>query len=300
MELYFTEQQTDFLRFGIRINETLYQARSDYQELIVVDTEPFGRLLALDGFVQLTERDEFIYHEMIAHVPMIQHPNPRRVLVIGGGDGGTVREVLRHPEVERVVLAEIDGQVIDVCRRFFPSTSRSLDDPRVEVCVCDGIEYVRNAEAGSFDVVLVDSSEPVGPGIQLFESPFYASVHRALSERGIMVAQTESPFYNADLIVQARRGIAASFAETKTYLAAVPTYPSGLWSFTMGIKQIVTETDEERAKHQQRMKALAGQVRYWTPEIQEAAFQLPRFLREGHSPDGRIPVGSTVEGEGHV
>lgn len=272
MELWFTEQQTDNLRWSTRVTRTLHSEKSQYQDILVVETPQFGRLLALDGFVQTTDVDEFIYHEMLAHVPLFTHPDPRRVLVIGGGDGGIVREAVKHSGVREVHLVEIDGQVIETCRKFFPSISCELDNPRVKVHVEDGIEFVKNVK-DPYDVVIIDSSEPVGPGIGLFTKEFYGSVSRALAPDGLMVAQTESPFYNQDVIKMAWSGISATFPIARLYLAAVPTYPSGLWSLTMGSKKY-----NPLDVHDGRFQGIA--TRYYTPDVHRAAFSLPRFVEE--------------------
>lgn len=272
MELWFTEQHTDNLRWSARVTRTLHSEKSQYQDILVVETPQLGRLLALDGFVQTTDVDEFVYHEMLAHVPLFTHPDPRRVLIIGGGDGGIVREAVKHPGVREVHLVEIDGQVIEICRKFFPNISCELDNPRVKVHVEDGIEFVKNVK-DPYDVVIIDSSEPIGPGIGLFTQEFYRSVSKALAPDGLMVAQTESPFYNQDVIKMAWSGISATFPIAQLYLAAVPTYPSGLWSLTMGSKKY--SPLEVRSDRFQGIS-----TEYYTPDVHRAAFSLPRFVEE--------------------
>lgn len=272
MELWFTEQQTDNLRWSARVTRTLHSEKSQYQDILVVETPQLGRLLALDGFVQTTDIDEFVYHEMLAHVPLFTHPDPRRVLIIGGGDGGIVREAVKHPGVREFHLVEIDGQVIEICRKFFPNISCELDNPRVKVHVEDGIEFVKNVK-DPYDVVIIDSSEPIGPGIGLFTQEFYGSVSKALAPDGLMVAQTESPFYNQDVIKMAWSGISATFPIARLYQAAVPTYPSGLWSLTMGSKKY--NPLEVRSDRFQGIS-----TKYYTPDVHRAAFSLPRFVEE--------------------
>ncbi|HEY8416487.1 MAG TPA: polyamine aminopropyltransferase [Limnochordales bacterium] len=282
MELWFTEKQTPALGITCKVRRTLVEEHTGYQHLAILETEQFGRMLVLDGMVQTTEKDEFVYHEMIAHVALNTHPNPRRVAVIGGGDGGTVREVLKHRSVERVVLIEIDGRVVEACREYLPTISCGLSDPRVEVRIADGVEYIRSAE-NEYDVVLIDSTEPVGCAVGLFSAPFYRDVARALREDGIMVAQTESPFINQEVIRQSNAGIRASFPITRLYLASIPTYPSGLWSFTLGSKRY-DPLDVDPAS----IPAL--ETRYYTPQIHHAAFRLPRFVQE------LVEAAATVEG----
>lgn len=272
MELWFTEQQTDNVRFSCRVKETIYAGRSAFQEIALYDTVEFGRMLVLDGYVQTTVRDEFVYHEMIAHVPLFTHPDPKRVLVIGGGDGGTVREVLKHRTVTEVTMVEIDAEVVSVCHRYLPETSGQLHDPRVAVIATDGIRFVREAKE-KYDVIIIDSSEPVGPGAGLFTREFYQSVHDALGEEGVMVAQTESPFCNADLISQVFAAVKGVFPVAMLYTAHVPTYPSGMWTFTLGSKG-----RDPRQGDAARLPGLA--TRYYTPALQQGAFMLPRLVAD--------------------
>ncbi|MBO8125762.1 MAG: polyamine aminopropyltransferase [Firmicutes bacterium] len=270
METWLTENQTKNMRLSLRIKEILHHEQTEFQELVVVDTLEYGRMLVLDGAIQTTERDEFTYHEMIAHVPAFAHPAPKRVCVIGGGDGGTVRELLKHPSIEEIDHVEIDGKVIEASRKYLPTLSSGLDDPRVNSLVTDGIKHVESVE-NRYDIIIVDSSDPVGPGVQLFEVPFYTNCYRALAEGGLLVAQTESPFSEADLLVKAYRNIAQVFPQTKVYLANVPTYPSGLWSFTCGSK------GPDPAKAPEKVEFA---TKYYTPEIHRAAFTLPPFVQE--------------------
>jgi spermidine synthase len=248
----------------------LHQETTAYQELVVAETKAYGRMLVLDGAVQTTMVDEFVYHEMITHVPLMLHPHPARVGIIGGGDGGAVREVLKHPSVESVHLIEIDEAVVQAAKRYFPELSRDLDNPRATVSCVDGIQWVR--EARNFDVIMVDSTDPVGPAVGLFQPDFYQSVANALGDQGIMVAQSESPFLEPEVIQMVVRGMRTAFPFVRLYLAAIPTYPSGLWSFTLGSKAPLAETvDLSRAPQP---------TRYWTPEIQHAAFTLPQFVQD--------------------
>ncbi|TPW18578.1 MAG: spermidine synthase, partial [Elusimicrobia bacterium] len=216
---------------GFRLKRRLFAGRSKFQAVEIVETAGHGRMLFNDGMAMLSERDEFIYHEMIAHVPLFTHPRPRRALVIGGGDGGTVREALRHRSVERCVLVEIDGLVVDACRRFLPSTASALSDPRVEVRLEDGAAFVRRTRE-RFDVVIVDSTEPVGPAAPLFGRSFYAAVRRLLAPGGIVVSQGGSPFYEPATIESLFKVLRPSFRKVSAYLFTNLTYPGGLWAFT--------------------------------------------------------------------
>lgn len=273
MELYLTEQQTENQRLTVRVTKTLHHEQTNFQELVIVETPQWGRLLALDGFFQTNDVDEFVYHEMGAHVPLFTHAAPKRVLVIGGGDGGMVREVVKHPGVEHVDLVEIDGRVIETCREYFPRISVALTgNPKVHVHVEDGIKWVQEHEA-EYDVIIIDSSEPVGPGEGLFTPEFYANVYKCLTGDGIMVAQTESPWTNAHVIERAFGGISKSFPITRLYTCAVPTYPTGLWSFTLGSKKY----DPLLAEAEERYQGM--ETKYYTPAVHHAAFQLPRFVQ---------------------
>lgn len=283
MELWLKEKENENLHIGIRVSRVLHQERSRFQDIAIVDTPALGRMLVLDGVVQTTVKDEFAYHEMIAHVPLMAHPNPRRVLIIGGGDGGTVREVIKHPTVERVDLVEIDERVIAVCREYLPELSAGFDDPRVNIIIADGLEYVKQVR-GQYDVVIIDSSDPIGPAVGLFQEAFYRDVHGALADGGIMVAQTESPFFNQDLIRQSYAGIRDAFPVARLYLASVPTYPSGLWSFTLGSKRY-----DPLAVDPASIPPL--DTRYYTPQVHHAAFQLPRFVEELVRPAAAVEGG---------
>ncbi len=271
MELWYTELQTPNLGFSCKIKETLWSVQTSYQELAVLDTFQFGKMLVLDGMVQTTDIDEFVYHEMIVHVPMRTHPNPSDVLVIGGGDGGAIREVCKYPSLKQATLVEIDDQVVQASRRFFPQISSSLTDPRVKIVHADGVEYIRSFHE-AFDVVIVDSTEPVGPAESLFQTPFYQAVYKALKPDGLMVAQTESPFVNADLIRSVQARIHSVFPDTYLYLASIPTYPSGLWSFTLGSRRYNPLFPENPYVPQD--------TRYYTPDVHQGAFSLPRFVSD--------------------
>lgn len=270
MELWVTEYQTPSLGFSCKVTETLRTLQTPFQNLAVVHTEQFGKMLLLDGMVQTTEKDEFVYHEMITMIALNSHPRPENVLVIGGGDGGALREVVRHPAVTRGTLVEIDEQVIEAARDFFPGHSCSFNDLKSQLIIADGIKYIKD-HANTFDVVIVDSTEPVGPAQALFSPAFYESVFNALKDDGMLVVQSESPFFNEDVIKMAYGGIKQWFPITKLYLAAIPTYPSGLWSFTVGSKRY----DPEVAVNDDKLE-----YKYYTLDIHQAAFKLPAFVKK--------------------
>ncbi len=265
------EEQTPGYRTQWKVTRTLHEEQTPFQHLQVVEMEDFGRALILDGAVQTTVGDEYIYHEMIAHVPLLTHPNPERVLVIGGGDGGTVREVLKHPSVKKVEMVEIDQGVIDACRRFLPETSCSLDHPKLNLVVGDGLAWVAG-RSEEYDVILVDSSDPTGPAEGLFNRAFYQNVHRALKPGGLFVAQTLSPFFHQSLIRDVYKVVSAIFPITVPYLTVVPTYPSGLHCFMMGSKR--------HHPLRQGMREPTWPTRWYTPSVHRAAFQLPPVVAE--------------------
>lgn len=273
MDLWMTEWQTQHLGMSARIKETLFSGRSSFQEIAVVESEPFGRMLVLDGVFQTSLFDEFIYHEMMAHVSLSTHPRPERILIIGGGDGGTAREVLRHPSVEKVEMIEIDGMVVDVCKKFLPEISAALiaGSPRLEVKIGDGIQHMSQAE-NEYDVIIVDCSDPIGPGEGLFTKAFYRDVYRALKADGLFVQQTESPFYHQDLIQRLWLDVEELFPVARMYLAHIPLYPGGMHSFTMGSKKAdPLET---------ALRPLPFRTRYFNELIYHSCFALPNFVQE--------------------
>ncbi len=268
MDLWVTEYQTPSLGFACKVKETLAVEQTPFQFLSVVDTEQFGKMLLLDGMVMTTEKDEFIYHEMITQIALNSHPHPEQVLIIGGGDGGALREVVRHPLVQKGTLVEIDERVVENSKKYFPDLACSFASPKAEVIIADGIEYIKG-QTNQYDIILIDSTEPVGPAVQLFLPEFYQAVYNALKADGMIVAQSESPFFNADVIKMVYDGISSTFPVTKLYLANVPTYPSGLWSFTVGSRQYDPEII---------LSAPEGPKKYYTQDVHQAAFKLPAFV----------------------
>lgn len=275
MNLWLTENCND-TGLTFRIKETLFTAQSDFQKIDVVDTHTWGRMLLLDDCVMTTDRDEFVYHEMIAHVPMLVHPNPKRVLVIGGGDGGTVREIVRHPSVEEVVLAEIDGDVVEACKVWFPQIAGELTNPKVTVKIADGVAYMAN-EAQNFDLIIIDSTDPIGPGEGLFTETFYNNAFKALNPDGLMVAQTESPFLNANVIQKVYPMYQRIFPKVAMYTGHIPTYPSGFWTWAFCSKQYDWQLPEA---HDARVEAIEKNCRYYNRTLHNAAFALPNFVKD--------------------
>jgi len=270
---WFSEYVTPGHALTLRVVETLFVGRSPFQEVAVLKTADFGHMLVLDGLVQTTERDEHIYHEMIAHVPLVAHAGPSRVLVVGGGDGGTVREVLRHPCVTHVDLCEIDAVVIEQSRLHLPTIACGLDDPRVHVHVADALEFVKQAK-GQYDVVIVDSSDPVGPGEGLFSAAFYGDVRAALRPGGVVAVQTESPFAMQAQMERAYRYLFQVFAEVHPYLGVVPSYPGAQWSWAL-----CRDAGGVGPTRFGVLPALEEQTRYYNEAVHRAAFALPSDLR---------------------
>jgi len=273
-ELWFTELHTPGAGFSLRVRRTLHSERTPFQEIALVETEDFGRVLILDGTIQLTELDEFIYHEMLVHVPMCAHPRPRRVLVIGGGDGGCVREALRHPGVEEVVLVEIDRAVLDCCRKYLPGVAGRLDDPRVEVRIEDGVKFLRR-HRGAFDVIIVDSTDPVGMAGPLTREPFFRAAREALAPRGLYAAQSQGPVFEGGQMRRVARAARRVFRSASFYLAATPTYPGGLWSFLLAARG-----GRPPAARPPRRLPARERTRYYSPAVHRAAFALPPFVEE--------------------
>lgn len=274
MELWFKEIETKDLHIGFRVSDILHRERSDFQDIAIMDTPSFGRMLVLDGIVQTTVNDEFFYHEMIVHVPLMSHPNPERVLVIGGGDGGTVREVVKHASVKHVDMVEIDGRVIELCKQHLPELSHALDDPRVHIHVADALKFIKEVAAETYDVVIVDSSDPLGPAIGLFKQEFYEDVARSLKSDGLMVAQTESPWLTPDIVRDIVAAVDAAFTRgAHLYMTTVPIYSLGQWSFTVGTKGPDPREPRLDATHH-----VPEGLQYYTADIHRAAFTLPRFV----------------------
>lgn len=278
MESWFFENQTGNFGIKIRIKSILHHEHSDYQEITVYDTYEFGNMLVLDQAVMFTDKNEFIYHEMLGLTPVFSHKNPERILIIGGGDGGVVRECLKNPFVKHVDLVEIDKKVVEVSKKFFPIIASRLDDKRVEIIADDGIEFLKRVSDNlKYDIILIDSTDPVGPAEGLFKRDFYESAEKALKDDGIFVAQTESPFYNENLIKDIGKIIRELYRESALYYAMIPVYPSGLWSFTAGSKKYRPQTVNESYG---RFDFAELNLKYYSPEIHASSFILPNFIKE--------------------
>lgn len=267
-DLWLTEQERDNLRIGYRIKEVISHEKSPFQEVAILDSYDFGRMLTLDGVVQTTAADGHIYNEMIIHVPLTMHANPKKVLIIGGGDCGAAREAAKYAGVDQIDMVEIDEVVVRQSKAHLQEVSGNLSDPRVNFIFQDGIKYVKDAQ-NEYDVIVIDSSDPIGPALPLFEKDFYAGVHRALKEDGLMVCQSQSPVLHMQVLRNTAQSLRELFAIQKTYIAMVPTYPGGVWSFTVGSKKY-KDTDASK---------LPGDTKYVNEGILSACFQLPQFVK---------------------
>lgn len=276
---WFEETLHPGLHTRLRIDKLLYEGKSDHQHLILFENPEFGRVLALNGVVQTTERDEFIYHEMLAHVPLLAHGRAREVLIIGGGDGGMLEEVLKHESVERATLVEIDAGVIDFSKRYLRSIcGNAFEDPRTEIVIADGVDYVERTDR-RYDVVIVDSTDPVGPGEVLFTERFYTACKRVLAPGGLLVTQNGVPFLQGDELQSTLTVFKRLFADATCYTATVPGYVGGCMAFGWGtddryLRQVPL------AELERRYAAMSLETRYYTPAVHQAAFALPGYISE--------------------
>ncbi len=259
------------------VDKLIYKGRSKYQNILLFENNSLGRVLALDGIVQTTEKDEFIYHEMIVHVPMFSHPDPKKVLIIGGGDGGAAEEVLKHPSVESVVMVDIDGKVIELAKKYLRKICRrAFEDNRLTLIVDDGVKYVNNTDE-RFDVIIVDSPDPIGPGKVLFTKKFYQSLYNILNKRGIISRQTGSTFFQGNELPQAYRIFKQVFPLNSVYVAAIPTYIGGFFSFVLSGKGIKSWPNLSVLKR--RFSKAGIKTDYYTPDVHKASFVLPPYIQ---------------------
>ena len=275
MEMWYTEEQTKNVRFSIRCDKQKYSAQSDYQRIEIFSTPEFGDVLVLDDRIMLTTKDEFIYHEMITHVPMATNPSIKNVLVIGAGDGGTVKELTRYKTIENIDMVEIDSMVVDACREFLPTVSCRLNDPRVHVHIDDGLRFVRRVE-NQYDLIIVDSTDPIGPGEGLFTTEFYGNCYKALNENGILVNQHESPYYKtySKAMRLAHKKLVEFFPICKVYQAHIPTYPSGHWLFGFASKKFHPTHD----LNESAWNVLGIDTQYYNTRLHLGSFALPAYV----------------------
>lgn len=273
---WFSETLYPDFHQAFEVSRVLYEGRSGFQGIVVFENPRFGRVLVLDGVIQTTERDEFCYHEMIVHVPLIAHGAARRVLIVGGGDGGCLREVLKHP-VEKATMVELDDTVVKLCREFMPSLSAgAFDDPRTDLRFMDGIEFMARTEE-RFDVIIVDSTDPIGPGEVLFTEAFYRDCHRCLTDRGILVTQSGVTFMQADEAAGTFRRMRGLFADAALYVTQVPTYTAGFMTLGWGARSPAPRATP-LAELERRVADVGLDTRYYSARVHQAAFALPVYI----------------------
>ena len=277
MELWYTENQTENIKFSARVKETVYSKKSDFQQIDIIDTYELGRVLVIDGWTMITEKDEFIYHEMIVHVPMSVNKDIKNVLVIGAGDGGTVRELTRYSTIEKIDMVEIDEVVVKASQEFLPFTACKLDDPRVNLYFQDGLEFVKG-KVNEYDLIIVDSTDPIGPGEGLFTKEFYTDCYNALTEKGILVNQGESPYYsnNAREMQRSFSKIREIFPISEAYQYNMPTYASGHWMFGFASK-VLHPTKDFNVTY---WNSLNLETKYYNTDLHLGAFALPNYVKK--------------------
>ncbi|MGE5545907.1 MAG: polyamine aminopropyltransferase [Solirubrobacterales bacterium] len=276
---WYRERLYDHWQQSFLVSKELFRSEGGLQEISLFETPGFGRVLTLDGVIQVTTGDEFVYHEMLAHVPIYAHGNVRTACVVGGGDGGMLREILKHHSIERAVLVEIDGGVVEFCREHMPTVSAgAFDDPRTEIVIADGIEYMATTDR-RFDLIVVDSTDPIGPGGVLFTEAFYKDCARCLTDEGIVVNQNGVPFLQGEEVTDTYRRRRPHFADVGFYVAAVPTYVGGFMA--LGWASHSPRPRRESAEAiAARFVAAPVETRYYTPELHRASFALPKFIKD--------------------
>lgn len=277
MEMWFHDEHTDNVKLAIRVDYQVFSAQSEIQRIDVLESKEFGKILVVDGDLMLTEKDEFIYHEMISHVPMSVHPQVEKILVIGGGDGGVVRELAKYDTVEQIDVVEADPLLVEVCRKYFPQMACSLNDPRVHIYHEDGLRFIRS-KSDAYDLIIIDSPNPFGAGEGLFTKEFYGNCFNALHEDGIMINQHESPFYKEEAFQCQRmhKRIIESFPISRIYQAHIPSYPSGHWLFGFASKRYHPIHDMDGIQ----WKLRGIQTKYYLPRLHEGVFALPAYVEE--------------------
>ena len=277
MEMWFHDEHTDNVKLAIRVDYQVFSAQSEIQRIDVLESKEFGKILVVDGDLMLTEKDEFIYHEMISHVPMAVHPQVEKILVIGGGDGGVVRELAKYDTVEQIDVVEADPLLVEVCRKYFPQMACSLNDPRVHIYHEDGLRFIRS-KSDAYDLIIIDSPNPFGAGEGLFTKEFYGNCFNALHEDGIMINQHESPFYKEEAFQCQRmhKRIIESFPISRIYQAHIPSYPSGHWLFGFASKRYHPIHDMDGIQ----WKLRGIQTKYYWPRLHEGVFALPAYVEE--------------------
>lgn len=277
MELWYTDQHTKNVRFSMKVESELGSTESEFQKIDILQTTEFGKVLVFDGELMITQNDEFIYHEMITHVPMAVHPNVKDVLVIGGGDGGTVRELTKYPCIENIEVAEIDQMVTQMCIKYFQETACKLNDPRVQMHFEEGLRYVRS-KFNQYDLIIVDCADPYGPAEGLFTREFYGTCFKALREDGILINQHESPYYSSHKksVQKAHKNISTEFPYSTVYQCHIPSYPSGHWLFGFASKKY----DPIKDINEDKWNELGIKTGYYNTDLHKGSFYLPTYVKE--------------------
>ena len=282
--VWFTDKDEDQALSLRYTGDILHDQQSPYQRVRILESYKYGKILTLDNMVMTTQKDEYHYHEMISHIAMFTHHNPKNILVIGGGDGGTIREILRHENIDKVTMVEIDGEVIEACKKYLPEIACSLNHPKLDLIVGDGISFVKNSLPKTYDIIIVDGSDPVGPAEGLFGNEFYQNCFNALKDDGILVSQGESPKFNEKVFVELNKTLKNIFGEknTKISLFYVPTYPTGMWSFQYGIKNLNHHYQLEKITNKNSIDEFVAKqnLRYYNESIHQASFALPNFVKK--------------------
>lgn len=280
MSSTFTEYYNEKTGLTIGVNEVLFSEQTDYQKVEVFETDTWGNLLAIDGMVMLSEKDEFVYHEMLTHIGMFSHPQPERVLIVGGGDGGTAREVLRHKSVRQVDLVEIDEAVVRASKKYLPEVG-AWDNPKLNVIFSDAIRYVQEIKK-TYDVIIIDGSDPVGPAEGLFERNFIQACYDALAEDGVLTAQNESPWVESyhSSMKNVHTALEATYRLTKAYLAYIPLYPAGMWSFSFASKGANPLHEDTINRVELGLGKFGGQLKYYNKDVHIGCFALPNFVQD--------------------
>lgn len=277
MELWFSEKNTETCKFSIKVKEQIYSEQTPFQKIAFFESYDFGRFFTLDGLMMVNEKDEFIYHDMIVHVPMAVNPDIKKVLVIGGGDGGTVRELSRYKSIETIHLVDIDERVVQLCKEYLPQTACGFDDTRVSTFFEDGVAFVKKNKS-FYDLILVDSTDPIGPGEGLFTTEFYKDCYNALNGNGILINQHESPYFTnyAAEMKKAHKKLKSIFEVCKVYQFHMPTYASGHWLFGFASKGL----DPIRDHNKEEWESMGLKTKYYNSDIHVGAFQLPTYVRD--------------------
>ncbi|WP_417821507.1 polyamine aminopropyltransferase [Terasakiella sp.] len=278
MSRWIGETLYPFYQQRFSATEVLFEEKTEHQDLVIFENDFFGRVMLLDGVTQTTDRDEFVYHEMISHVPIFAHGNAQKVLIIGGGDGGVLREVLRHKDVE-CTMVEIDASVVEMSKKYFPQHSDgAFEDPRCNLVIADGLKFVKETQ-DRFDVIIVDSTDPIGPGEVLFTSEFYSDCHDCLSQGGILVTQNGVPFFQEDEVTTTQGRMAPHFKDMSFYVVAVPTYIGGFMTLAWATDD-VNKRQQSIADIQARFDQAGFETNYYTPGVHVGAFSLPRYIEK--------------------